>query len=750
MQKTTKDFETFHKRVKIILTFFYLDLIFTILAFVTSMIQSEYSKPFSYILITIAVLCLTYTVVLAKKNRNLISQAEALFLKENNPASPDKLKRFRQLIDNNQFFYHFQPIIDARTGEIFAYEALMRTDPETIGLDALEILELATREGCLYEIEKYTFANTLRMMKEHSEEFGSRKLFINSISSHQLTDEDFDALYQTYSTLFPNVVIEITESTMLTEEGFQLINSRLRQSNCQLALDDYGTGYSNESNLLNSNPNYIKIDGSILRYIHLDSKKQHLVTSLINFAVQNHIKVIAEGIETSEEFEYVISLGVDYIQGFYPARPSAELLLQLPEHLREQIQEVNNKNFGNSTVKKLYETQGDKLLSPVALTLDMYSDILVQERELTLQGNQGMVANLCVIIPDHRSCTLTLEQVNLRGNEKPTILIGKNCSVTIRLVGDNYISYDGIRVPETSSLEIIGDGNLIIQAERSNRVGIGGTALQAYGNITLATTGIIKVISSGNMSVGIGGGQNPYNSLIHIISGSIYIETSGFNTVGVGSIAGNAKIKIENGKLKLLTEGTKAVGIGSLRGMVDLISSGNLVIKCSGKQVVAIGSMEDSEGKLVIQNGVINIRFSGFYGSGIGALGGKVNVEILKGDITISGEGSDIAGIGDHTGFGDIQIKNGTISIELYAPNAIPIGNIRRHVIIDGGNIQCDFPEDISLTNSFGTPLVPRIIMDTDEFRQVIDTISYSYEYLASYSDRYPYIKVYLPDGINY
>lgn len=750
MQKKMKDFQTFHRRVRIILTFFYFDLIFTILSLVTFMINSKYSKFLFYVFISLGILCLIYTIILTKKNRNLIFRAEELFFNASYGPSMDKLKKFQNLIENNLFIYHFQPIVNAKTGEIFAYEALMRTDPNTIGLEATEILDLATREDFLYDIEKYTFFNILELMKENAELFRSKKLFINSISSHQLTDEDFNSLYQAYGSQFTNVVIEITESTPLSEKGIQLINTRLEQTNFQLALDDYGTGYSNESNLLNSNPSYIKIDGSLLRYIHLDSKKQHLVTSLVNFAVQNHIKVIAEGIETYEELEFVLSLGIDYIQGYYTACPSKELLRQIPKNILDQIQEINSRNLSGTSVEKLYETHDDKILSPVAIALDLYSDIIVRDKELCLQGNQGMIANISVLIPDNHSCILTLEQLNLRGNEKPSIIIGNNSDVILRLVGDNYISYDGIRVPETSSLKIIGDGNLIIQAERSNRVGIGGTALQAYGNITLASTGIIKVISSGNMSIGIGGGQNPCNSFIHIASGNIYIETSGSNTVGIGSIAGNAKITIEDGKLKLLTEGTKAIGIGSIRGSMDLVSSGNLVIKCTGKNIVAVGTMEEGDGRITIQNGVVNISYSCYNGTGIGALGGRVNIEILRGDITINGEGSEITGIGDHTGLGDILIKNGIISTQLYASNAIPIGNIKRHVVIDGGNIQCDFPDDISLTNSFGTALSPRIIMDTDEFRQVIDTVSYSYEYLASYSDRYPYIKVFLPEGINY
>ncbi len=747
MQKRSRDCKAFHKGFMDILRIFYLNLIITILAFITLMINSEHSIIFFYILTAMGILCLGYTSLLAKKNRDLIYQAEAL-LRNDYQIHYDKLTRFFHLMEANQFQYHFQPIIDAKTGEIFAYEALMRTDSDTIGLDATEILELAAHESCLYNLEKYTFDNVMRFMKEHTEIFYSKKLFINSISSHQLTDDDFNKLYQTYSSMFANVVIEITESTMLTEKGYHMINSRLKQTNCQIALDDYGTGYSNEFILLNSNPDYIKIDGSILRSIHLSSKKQHLVRNLINFAEQNHIKVIAEGIETYEELEYVIGLGVDYIQGIYTATPCAELLLQLPEQKLMQIQEINRKNYGNSSISKLYETRGEKLLSPVTLTHDMYTDIAVLEEELTLQGNQGMVANISILIPDNRCCTLILEQVNLRGHNKPTILLGNNCSVTIRLVGDNNLSYDGIRVPETSSLTITGSGSLIIQAECSSRIGIGGTASQAYGNITLATTGIIKIISSGNTSIGIGGGKNTNNSLIHLISGNIYIETSGFCTVGVGCIEGSALIRIEDCKLKLLSEGTKAVGIGSFRGNIDLISSGNLVVQCNGRNITAIGGMEESEGKLLLANGVINISLNGLCGSGIGAVGGRVNVEVLRGDISINGEGSDIVGIGDHTGYGEVYIKNGTIHIELYATNAMPIGNMKRYAVIDGGNIQCNIPDSIKLTNSFGAPLVPRSIMVTEEFRQIINTVSYSYEYLASYSDRYPDLKVYLPEGI--
>jgi EAL domain-containing protein (putative c-di-GMP-specific phosphodiesterase class I) len=255
---------------------------------------------------------------------------------------------FHKLLEENLFEYHFQPIINARTGDIYAYEALMRTDPDIIEMLPIEILDLASKENRLYDIEKLTFYNTLKIMKNTSETFQNKKLFINSVSSHQLTDEDFNKLYQDYAPLFQNIVMEITESTLLDDAGIKLIHKRFQDTNCQLALDDYGTGYSNESILLNSNPDFVKIDRSILHNIHIDTKKQHLVSNLVNFAKQNQIKIIAEGIESYEVFEYVINAEVDYIQGFYTAKPNPILIDTIPEDLLEKIRKLNSNRYCNN------------------------------------------------------------------------------------------------------------------------------------------------------------------------------------------------------------------------------------------------------------------------------------------------------------------------------------------------------------------------------------------------------------------
>ena len=146
------------------------------------------------------------------------------------------------------------------------------------------------------------------------------------------------ALDHTLAPIANPIVIEITEQNDLTDEELNRIkNFDGKGGNCQLAVDDYGAGFSNIVNLLRYKPDVIKIDRYLISDIHNDINKQMFVKSTIDFAQMNGIKTIAEGVETSEELQAVISYGVDLIQGFYTARPSAEPLDELPDKIKYEI-----------------------------------------------------------------------------------------------------------------------------------------------------------------------------------------------------------------------------------------------------------------------------------------------------------------------------------------------------------------------------------------------------------------------------
>lgn len=256
-------------------------------------------------------------------------------------APKEAYQMFELLISKNLFVYHFQPIINARTGEIYAYEALMRTYGE-IDMTPGEILQLATDYKRLYDIERATLNNVLYFADEHPEKFRGKKIFINTIPGHFLNQEDYDAVSERYGHVLRNCVIEITEQGEISDDELNRIrNFGGRDSGCQLAIDDYGAGTSNIVNLLRYNPNVIKIDRFLITEIQNDINKQMFVKNVIDFAQMNGIKTIAEGVETKEELTTVIEFGVDLVQGFFTARPNAEPLQQLPQEIKDLIRDIN-------------------------------------------------------------------------------------------------------------------------------------------------------------------------------------------------------------------------------------------------------------------------------------------------------------------------------------------------------------------------------------------------------------------------
>ena len=234
-------------------------------------------------------------------------------------------EEFRRLINEELISYHFQPIIDAKDGSVFAYEALMRVDLPTLHSPA-DVLRLAREENFLHEVERITFfcaSSAYQALENAGKVVPSALLFVNSIASQYLTPDELSEYSARYASILPRIVIEITE-----EEGLDPKALRIKQtipgSSGAFALDDYGSGYSNERSLLELSPNYIKIDLSIIRDIDTDANKRQIVSNTVSYAHQRGMKVVAEGLETADEVRTVLSLGVDLLQGFFLAMPQVE------------------------------------------------------------------------------------------------------------------------------------------------------------------------------------------------------------------------------------------------------------------------------------------------------------------------------------------------------------------------------------------------------------------------------------------
>lgn len=274
-------------------------------------------------------------------------QAERTILEEHKEISPEMAEMCRQvneILDESLLTYHFQPIVRVADGEIYGYEALMRYEGEH-PLKPMEILHCAETLNRMYDIEKATFGGVLNYLDEHSDEFGKKKVFINSLPGHQLKGEDAEIVTNRMKAYPERIVVEYTEGSELSDEDICIRNKVLKDMHIELALDDYGSGYSNVNNLLRYMPRYVKIDHMLISGIQNDAQKRHFVSSIIEYAGKNNILVLAEGVETMEELRTVISLGVDLIQGFYTAKPSATLVERIDDTVRSQIKRFNYFSF---------------------------------------------------------------------------------------------------------------------------------------------------------------------------------------------------------------------------------------------------------------------------------------------------------------------------------------------------------------------------------------------------------------------
>ncbi len=241
------------------------------------------------------------------------------------------------ILDSNLIKYHFQPIVDGKTGEIYAYEALMRPDVDPYLAPPI-VLRYAQFYGRLYEVEKATFSGVIDSMKKNEGTLrAGKKVFINSIPGFTLRGEDLKLL-EDYVGVHPSsIVVELTEHSEVTDDDLKQMKTDYERIGIETAVDDYGTGYSNVANLLRYAPDYVKIDRELLSGIEDSPQKQHFVRDIIEFSHENGIKALAEGIETREELKTVVMLGVDLIQGYYVGMPAAEMVQSVNSLVVDEI-----------------------------------------------------------------------------------------------------------------------------------------------------------------------------------------------------------------------------------------------------------------------------------------------------------------------------------------------------------------------------------------------------------------------------
>ena len=245
-------------------------------------------------------------------------------------------EELNRLIDHRLVRFAYQPVLEVATGSVYGYELLMRSQVEALR-SPVDVLRIARAQSKLYQIERLTWfeamASFTQQVKAGRVGPGERA-FINSIASQSLTGSDITALEDLYGPYLARVVLEITEQEPWDNERTRFKIRTAKRWGGQLAIDDFGLGYNSESLLIFLSPDIVKVDITIVHDIDRDGDRLSLLENLLSYAHSRGIKVLAEGVETRAEMETLVSHGVDYLQGYYIARPQLEVAPVEPDILR--------------------------------------------------------------------------------------------------------------------------------------------------------------------------------------------------------------------------------------------------------------------------------------------------------------------------------------------------------------------------------------------------------------------------------
>ncbi len=254
------------------------------------------------------------------------------------------IEEMNRIIDEYSVKYSFHSIVDARTGEIYGYEALMRPHSEVLK-SPVDFIRLAKTDGKLNDVEKLTWLCAIKNFTQQIKSGNIKsdaKLFINSIPNCIISDKCIATIENGYKNILHNIVLEILESEHSNDEYAKKKQNFVKKWGGLTALDDFGTGYNSEYALITSNPDIIKIDRSIVSGCENDESRQSLIRNIVRLAKSRNIMVLAEGVETYQEMKMVINYGVDLLQGYYICRPVFEPT-PIPQEIISQIKKINSK-----------------------------------------------------------------------------------------------------------------------------------------------------------------------------------------------------------------------------------------------------------------------------------------------------------------------------------------------------------------------------------------------------------------------
>lgn len=235
----------------------------------------------------------------------------------------------RSAISNNQLKLYYQPIMNTKNNSLEAFEALVRWEHPKYGIITPDnFIKLAEEGGFMSKIGKWILQRSCEQIKFMQNEGIRAKIAVN-ISSKQLTQNHLEQTLKNIvkeSGIDPRLLeLEVTEGFLMENiDQVQSVLSNLQQIGINTAIDDFGTGYSSLSHLKKLPITKLKIDKSFIDDIPSDKDGMQIASTIITLAQQLSLEVVAEGVETQGQVEFLKSKGCHLMQGYYFSEPIPE------------------------------------------------------------------------------------------------------------------------------------------------------------------------------------------------------------------------------------------------------------------------------------------------------------------------------------------------------------------------------------------------------------------------------------------
>ena len=239
----------------------------------------------------------------------------------------DLAQRLRYALERNEFSIHYQPQFDAQSGRLVSAEALLRWHSPELGfVSPGQFIPVAEKTGCIVDIGAWVLRTVcLQIASWHAAGMGWLKAAVN-LSAHQFMQLDIDETVERAladSGIPPACLeLEITESAIIDDVQRAISTMhKFKALGISMSLDDFGTGYSSLSYLKKFPIDYLKIDQSFVHDLIAEPDADAIVLSIIGLAHNMRMQVIAEGVETREQFDFLAANRCDLVQGYLLGKP---------------------------------------------------------------------------------------------------------------------------------------------------------------------------------------------------------------------------------------------------------------------------------------------------------------------------------------------------------------------------------------------------------------------------------------------